>query len=119
MSHENGGSRLVCSFSENADDSIPLDADDHAAENNQAISPRNPSIPIQSLESIYISLLMDDNHELSFLPENLDVKKYLEPEKILCVPREKLKVVDHLLKNLDCWLNFHMREQKFYSLPRR
>ena len=88
MSHENGGSRLVCSFFENADDSIPLDADDHAAENNQAISPRNPSIPMQSLESIYISLLMDDNHELSFLPENLDVKKYLEPEKILSPQRE-------------------------------
>ena len=116
MSHENGGSRLVCSFFENADDSIPLDADDHAAENNQPISARNPSIPIKSLESIYISLLMDDNHELSSLPENLDVKKYLEPEKILSpqtvFAREKLKVVDHLLKNLDrlakfshiCWL---------------
>ena len=115
---ENGEPRLVCSFFERPDDNIHMDenADSDTMQDNQALPPNTPSIPVKSLESIYISLLMDDNQELSSLPDNLDVNKYLKEEKTLnpqtVFAKEKVRVIDHLLQDTDrlnkfahiCWL---------------
>ena len=84
---ENGEPRLVWSFFERPDDNIHMDenAGSDTMQDNQALPPNTPSIPVKSLESIYISLLMDNNQELSSLPNNLDVKNYLKEEKTLKV----------------------------------
>ena len=55
---------------------------------------------------------MDDNQEMSSLPDNLDVKKYLKEEKTLNPQTVFAKERDHLLQDTDrlnkfahiCWL---------------